>query len=163
MLGDLRSRVVAGQQDVGERLVVAHQHVEARLQLLDEIGFEKQRFRLGHRRHENHRRGQRDHPCDTVGVARRPHVTRDALAHALGFADVQDGIVRSDHAVDARAFRSVFPERSDDRRAGLHRCRRGIVFGAEGEIGPLRCIEIDGLDRPLLRGAEVRVTGVHVS
>src|SRR5208337_4914958 len=41
MFGQLRAALVASQQDVGETLVVAHQHIEARLQLLDEIGFEQ--------------------------------------------------------------------------------------------------------------------------
>ena len=47
MLQDLRRPVIAGDQDVGKRLVVAQQHVEARPQLLDQIGFEQQRLGLG--------------------------------------------------------------------------------------------------------------------
>ena len=56
MLDELRRRVVAGDQDIGEALVVAQQHVEARLQLLDEIGFQQQRLGFGLRRDEHHRR-----------------------------------------------------------------------------------------------------------
>jgi hypothetical protein len=54
MLGQHRRGMVAGEQDIGEALVVAHQHVEARLHLLDEIGLEQQRLGLGFRRDEDH-------------------------------------------------------------------------------------------------------------
>jgi hypothetical protein len=44
--------VVTGDQDIGERLVVAQKHIEARPQPLDQVGFEQQRFGLGCRRDE---------------------------------------------------------------------------------------------------------------
>ena len=73
----------------GEGFVVAHQHVEARLHLLDVVGFEQQRLGLGRGRDEDHRDRQRDHAGDAVGVAGRAHVAGDALAHALRLADVE--------------------------------------------------------------------------
>jgi hypothetical protein len=39
--------MVAGDQDIGKRLVVAQLHVEARPQLLDQIGLEQQRLGFG--------------------------------------------------------------------------------------------------------------------
>src|SRR4029079_9442231 len=39
MLEDLRRPMVAGDQNIGKRFVVAQLHVEARPQLLDQIGF----------------------------------------------------------------------------------------------------------------------------
>ncbi len=64
MLEDLRRPMVAGDQDIGKRLVVAQQHVEARPQLLDEVGFQQQRFGLGRGRDELDRHGRGDHAQD---------------------------------------------------------------------------------------------------
>jgi hypothetical protein len=62
VLGDLRERVVAGQQDVGEGLVVAQQHVEARPQALDQVDLEQQRLDLGVGRDDLDRRRLGHHP-----------------------------------------------------------------------------------------------------
>jgi hypothetical protein len=47
MLAHLGRAVVAADHEFGEGLVVAQQHVEARLQLLDEVGFQQQGVGLG--------------------------------------------------------------------------------------------------------------------
>ena len=63
--------LVARDEDVGKRLVVAHQHIEARPEALDKVGFEKQRLGLGADGDELHRRGRRDHARDAVRVPAR--------------------------------------------------------------------------------------------
>ena len=70
MLEDAGRGVVAGDQDIGKRLVVAQQHIEARPQALDQIGFEQQRLDLGAGDDELHRRGLAHHAADAVGVER---------------------------------------------------------------------------------------------
>ena len=47
VLENLRRPVIRRDQDVGKRFVVAQQHVKARPQALDQIGFEQQRLGLG--------------------------------------------------------------------------------------------------------------------
>ena len=114
MLGDLRRGMIAGEQNIGKRFVVAHQDVEARLHLLDEIRLEKKRLGLGPGRDEDHRRGQRDHPRDASGMAGRPRIARDPLADAFCLADIENFAVGGDHAVDAGPSRSMAPEAADD-------------------------------------------------
>ena len=46
VLGELRPFGVAADDDVGERLVVAQQHVEARPEALDQVVLEQQRLGL---------------------------------------------------------------------------------------------------------------------
>ena len=96
-----------GDQDVGKRLVVAQQHVEARPQALDQIGFEQQRLGLGRGGDEFHRRGRRDHALDPGVVAGRPRVGRDPLPDVLGLADVEHLAGRVEHAIDAGRGRRV--------------------------------------------------------
>ena len=146
--------MVARQQDERERLVVAHQHVEARLQLLDEIGFEQQRLGLGARRDEHHVGGQRDHARDAVGVPLAAQVARDALADALGLADVEHLAVRADHPVDAGPERRVLPVPADDGDAARHGGFGGrqVEFGPAVEIG--RFVVLIGL-----REVQVRIGG----
>ncbi len=64
MLGELGRLVVGGDKDIGEALVVAQQHVEARLQALDHVGFEKERLGLRLGAHEFHADRGRDHALD---------------------------------------------------------------------------------------------------
>jgi hypothetical protein len=70
MLLDLRIGVFGRDQDVREALVVAQQDVVARLQLLDQVLFKKQRLQFRPRGQEHHRGGLEDHPGDTTGMAR---------------------------------------------------------------------------------------------
>ena len=92
---------VARDEDVGERLVVAHQHVEARAEALDEVGFEQQRLGLGADRDELHRRGRRDHARDAVGVAAEARVVRHARLEVARLADVDD-VALAHRACDRR-------------------------------------------------------------
>ena len=138
MLGDLRSGVIAGQQNIGKRFVVAHQDVEPRLQLLDEIRLEKKRLRLGFGRDEDHRGGQRDHPGDARRVAYGPHIARDPFADAFCLADIEHFMIGANHPVDARPNRSMFPEPADNggamakRGGGLFRVVLGWIESVAG-------------------------------
>ena len=54
MFGELRRGVIFGDENIGKALVITHQHIEARLQLLDEICLQQQGFRLGGGGHKHH-------------------------------------------------------------------------------------------------------------
>ena len=101
MLGELRHRMVAGDEDVGKGLVVAQHHVEARLQLLDEIGFEQQCFGFGTGGDELHVAGERDHGRDAAGVVAEARVVRHAVPQVACLADIDDVALGVVHAVDA--------------------------------------------------------------
>jgi hypothetical protein len=118
--------MAAGDEDVGEALVVAQQHIVARLQLLDEIGLQQQRLGLGLGGDEDHRHGLRDHPGDADGLALRRRIALDALLDRARLADIEHLAVGADHAVDAGAERRVLPERLDRRRAARQRARLGL-------------------------------------
>ena len=158
MLGDLRRVMVAGQQDIGERLVVAHQDVEARLHLLDVVGLEQQGLGLGRGRDEDHRVRQRDHAGDAVGMPGRSHVAGDTLAYALRLADIEHGVIGTDHAVDAWAFGRVLPVRPDRRRPCFDRVRRRIQIVRCGL--ELRRVEL-GLVVLLFRSGRLGVGLAH--
>ena len=108
-----------GQHDVGERLVVPHQHVKARPQALDQIGFEQQRLGLGAGDDEFHRRGLAHHPADAVGVETALRVVGDALLQAARLADVEHVAGRVHHAVDAGRIGQPLDEFLDDVGADL--------------------------------------------
>jgi len=108
MLGDLRGVVIPRDQNIGEGFVVAHQHVEARLQLLDEIGLEQQRVGLGLDRDEHHVGRRGDHPGDAVHMAGEAGVARHALSHVLGLADIEHLAVGGDHPIDAGPLGAFF-------------------------------------------------------
>ena len=69
MLVDHRKGMIR-DMDVRKRFVVPQKYVVARLELLDEVLFQQQRFGLGPRRQEHHRRGFRNHPRDAARVLR---------------------------------------------------------------------------------------------
>ena len=114
MLHDRRRLVVLGDQDVGEGLVVAEQHVEARAEALDEVRLEQQRFRLRARAHEVHRRGGADHARDAAALAGEARIADDALLQAPRLADIEH-VVRRHRSCDRRRARwaaSSRPRRS---------------------------------------------------
>ena len=98
----LRRSVVAADQDIGEALVIAQQDIEARLQSLDQIGFQQQRLGLGLRHHKLHRAGEGDHQGDAIGVAAAIGIIADAVFQIAGLADIQNRPILVEHAVDAR-------------------------------------------------------------
>ena len=107
MLGDLRRLLVAADDDVGKRFVVAERDVVARLEALDEVGFEQQRFRLGRGVHELHRHRGADHRRDAVGMAGEPRVILHAVLEVARLADIDDLTGLIHHAVDAGAGAEV--------------------------------------------------------
>ncbi len=98
----LREFMIAGQQDMREGFVVPHQHVVARLQPLDQIGFEQQRVGFGRRRDEFHLGRRRDHAGDAVRLSGELGVAGDALFQASRLADIEQLAVAVIHAVNAR-------------------------------------------------------------
>ena len=130
MLEDLRRPVVRGDDDVGKRLVVAQQHVEARPQPLDQVGFEQQRFGLGRGGDELHRRGRRDHPLDAGVVPGRPRVGRDPLLDVLRLADVEHLAGRIEHAIDAGRRRRELGM-TQQRGAAARERRRSFAIDVE--------------------------------
>ena len=125
MLEDLRRPVVGGDQDIGKRLVVAQQHVEARPQPLDQVGFEQQRLGLGRGGDELDRGGRRDHALDAGVVAGRPRIGDDALPDVLGLADIEHLARGIEHAIDAGRRRRELGVAQQRRAAGRERaCAR---------------------------------------
>ncbi len=127
MLGDLGRLVVAAQQDVGEALVVAQQHVVARPQLLDQVGFEQQRLGFRPRGDELHVRRLGDHARDGIGVGHAARIGRDPVLQVLGLADIEHLAGGIEHPVDAGLVGQMLGEAGDDLDAVLQRPRRGLA------------------------------------
>ncbi len=116
MLEDRRCPVVAGDHDIGKRLVVAQKHVEARPQALDQVGFEQQRLGLRPRRDEFHMGGFAHHLGEAVGMDPALRIIADTLLEAARLADVKHVLRIVEHAVDARRVRQVLDEFGDQAR-----------------------------------------------
>ena len=80
VLGELRPLGVAADHDVGERLVVAQQHVEARLEALDQVVLEQEGLGLAVGDHELHGPGARDHALQAGVEPGRLGIGGDAAA-----------------------------------------------------------------------------------
>ena len=106
-------------QDVREGLVVAQQHVVARLELLDEVLFQQQRLCFGARGQEHHRTGFADHPRDARRMARRPGIVRHPRPQIPRLADIQNAALGIQHPVDAGAAVQLPQIVLDQRMAGL--------------------------------------------
>ena len=139
MLEDLRRPVVRGDDDVGKRLVVAQQHVEARPQPLDQVGFEQQRLGLGRGGDELHRRGRRDHPLDARVVPGRPRVGRDPLLDVLRLADVEHLAGRIEHAIDAGRRRRELGVTQQRGAAGRERRRASPSSSSSSSLSGSAC------------------------
>ena len=129
MLQQLREGMILAQQDVGKALVVAIADIVARLQPLDQVGFQQQRFGLGRGGDEQHLRRLGDHARDAVGVAGRLGIGRDALLQALGLADIEHVALGIQHAIDARRVGQGLQIGRDALRA-LQRGVVGLACGA---------------------------------
>ncbi len=119
-----RARSGGGDVDVGERLVVAQQHVVARLQALDEVRFEQQRLDLGVGRDDLERRRFRHHAAQALGQLGDRGVVRDALGEAARLADVERVAASVEHAIDAGPLRQARQLLLDQRGAGRQRSLR---------------------------------------
>ena len=80
VLGELRPLGVAADDDVGERFVVAQQHVEAWPEALDQVVLEQQRLGLAAGDRELHCPGRRHHADQARGEPVRLGVGADAAA-----------------------------------------------------------------------------------
>ena len=127
VLQNLRRPVVGGDQDIGKRLVVAQEHVEARAQALDQIGFEQQRLGLGRGGDEFERYGGADHARDARVIAGRPRIGGEPLFDALGLADIEHLALGVDHAIDAGRGRRELEEAHDGRAPGGQRAGRRVL------------------------------------
>jgi hypothetical protein len=138
MLADLRRAVVAADHQLGERLVVAQHHVEARLQLLDEVGFEQQGLGLGGGDHQLHRPGQGDHQADPLSVEPALRILKDALLERARLAHIQAGPVLAVHPVDARLVRrapGLVADQVGGAQGSIRLDARGIGNGHSPDIG----------------------------
>jgi hypothetical protein len=108
MFQQLWKRVILAQQDVGKAFVVAIGHVVTRLELLDQVGFQQQRFGFRGGGNEEHLRCFGDHAGDAVIVAAAQGVAAHPLFQAVGLADIQHVARRIEHAIDARRVRQGF-------------------------------------------------------
>ena len=150
MLDEPRRVVAAGDQNVGEALVVAQHHVVARLQLLDQIGLEQQRLGFGLGGDEHHRAGLRHHAGDARRLTLGRRIGGDALFDRARLADIKHLALGADHPVDARPERRVPPEVADRLGAArktqglgrrlvereVERSRIGAEFALERRLGP---------------------------
>ncbi len=99
---ECETRILARRQVyVRIALVVAENDVVARLQRLDQLRFEQQRLGLGARDHRLDARDLRDHRGNARIHVDLEEVAPDALPEAAGLADVEQLVVRAEHAVDA--------------------------------------------------------------
>ena len=109
--------VIVGNDDIGKALVVAQQHIEARAQSLDEIGFQQQRFGFRMRAHEFHCRCFADHAGNAVGMAAHLGIGSNSLFQALCLADIKNVASRIEHTIDARRVWQPLDEFGNQRRA----------------------------------------------
>ena len=117
VLGELRPFGVAADDDVGERLVVAQQHVEARPEALDQVVLEQQGLGLAVGDHELHAAGVRHHPHEPVLEPGRLGVGGHAAAQRARLADIEHLAVGGDHAIDPRLARQGAHELADHAHA----------------------------------------------
>ncbi len=136
MLGELGRFVLGGDEDVGEALVVAQQDVEARLQPLDEVGLEQQRFGFGLGAHELHGARRRDHPLQADVEAFGARVVGDARLEAAGLAHIHDLAGLIDHAIDAGRGRQGLDEGADDLGAGFASASVILPSAGSGRAAP---------------------------
>ena len=119
MKAELRVRIT-GKADVRVALVVAIQDVVARLEGLDQVVLEEQRFAFGAHRRRLDARHLPDHRGDPRFVAALLEIARDPLLQVARLADVERGTRRIEHPVDAGQMRQ---RRNELARVELGRAR----------------------------------------
>jgi hypothetical protein len=117
VLAQLGGRMLAADDDLRERLVVAQEDVEAGLQLLDQVDLEQQGVRLGPGGDELHGPRQVDHQGDALGVEPALGVLQHALLQRAGLADVEHLAILAHHAIDARPIGQALDLVLDERGA----------------------------------------------
>ncbi len=119
MLLDARKIMVLAQQDEGEALVVAQQHVEGGPEALDQLRLEQQRLGLGPRRDDRHVAGLGDHPLEPFGKLCDLSVVDDPVLQRPRLADVEHLSPGIEHAVDAGPGRQGLQHIADRLDAGF--------------------------------------------
>ena len=152
--------MVGGDEDIGKRFVVAQQHVEARPQPFDQIGFEQEGFGLGRGRNELERRSRGDHALDARIVAGRTGIGDDPFADVLRLADIEHVTLAIDHAVDAGRGRRVLGMTRDDCPA--HRQRPGASRKVDRRFLFGQCLLVVLFDE-LGGGIDVVFRAVHAA
>ena len=136
VLGDAREGVLAAQEDEGEALVVAQQHVVGRAEALDQLRFEQQRLGLRVGDHDLHPPGLADHPPQPVGEVGDLGVVGHAVLQRARLADIEHVAARIEHPVDPGARLQRAHGLADRRHPRL-------------DIG-LRARALDGVGRAIL-------------
>src|SRR5690606_39270540 len=146
-----------GEQDVGIALVVAQQHVVARLERLDQLVLEDQGLGFGAGDRHLHPHGLRQHRHDPRRLRGRIEVAGDAVLQRARLADVQDLVVGADHPVHAGRGTEAARERLSvewRRRGHVHPADRWRRFGAGATAWRAGIGSMDGVDyRPCNRRA----------
>ena len=136
VLADLRKGMLEAQHDLGKGLVVAQQHIVARLELLDEVLLQKQRLGFRPGGEEHHRGGLGDHPRNPGAVASGLGVGRHPLAQAARLADVENRAPGIEHAIDTRRVVEAFQVVPDHLMAPRNiRLRSDVFCSAHGLPG----------------------------
>ncbi|OIQ67457.1 hypothetical protein GALL_509640 [mine drainage metagenome] len=166
MLEDLRRPMIARDQNIGKRLVVAQLHVEARAQLLDQVGLEQQRLGLGRGGDDLDRNGRRDHAQNARRQGRgHPRIGGEPLAAVLRFADIEYVVGRVQHAIDAgrgrREAHRVFDRGVADRKPAFSHRLAALL----GNLGQPRLVVLLGVDNgrvDVITGQVLSVLGSQV-
>src|SRR5579859_2769098 len=125
---DTCKRVLDVDFDEGIQFVVAQLHVIGRLQLLNQLRLDQQRFQFG----AKHARLDLFHILQqAIHFARIPQwlviIRGQAIFQALGLADVDDLLVRIFHQINTgRRGKVTFPGRIEEKRPGGAYCSRLI-------------------------------------
>ena len=133
--GQPRIVLAAGEVDVGIALVVAQQDVVARLERLDQLRFQQQRFTLGTRHRDLDAGDLRHHRGDPRLRRRLQEIAADALLQIAGLAHVEQLARRVEVAVDARR-RGERAEESLAVEGGRVRGLHGRILAAAGGDAP---------------------------
>ena len=139
MLLDLRKGMFLGDEDIRKGLVVAQQHIIARLQLLDEVLFKQKRLCFRPRRQEHHRRGLSDHPRNPPRMPRGPGIVRHPRLEVPRLADVKHTRLRIQHPVHPRRAVKRLEVGLDQAVPGRRIPRRLLVLVDHGFLYVILC------------------------
>ena len=129
MLGDLREVVVAGDEDIGEGLIIPQQHIVARPKALDEIGLEQQRLDLALGQDDFQFLSFGHHPLHTDGQAGNLRVRADPALEVTRLADIKRLALGVEHTIDARPLAKRPHPRLEQRNAAPQVFRQRIRTG----------------------------------
>jgi hypothetical protein len=129
--------MLPADDDLGKALVVAQQHVEPRLQLLDQVDLEQQGVGLGADDDELHGPRQVDHVGDALGVEAPLRILKHPLLQRARLAHIEHLAVLADHAIDAGLVGQPFDLVLDE--GGALQQGRSVEHGRDiGRFGGFR-------------------------